>query len=505
MLFHAQGSPPICLDILMLKMYFVNGLKNMYEQLVAISSSLDVISSISNKIDLLTGFVDGYLSGANNLRLVSIILMILALILFLFLIIIIYVKTIVAFLKNEPRNEQTEKEEEDIFSEEDDEKLQEIMRNQERDMELEKELQKELDLARTQRDNLLQQQEVERQEVETKESLKKQTLEQELKAQKERTKQPENIGFSADEAASRGPRFSPQIDLDWKKGKSLSAPATQSVDNSTLSYHQSNKSLNELLGLIIDMLGRGVDDLKIAQTVMFRNQNINSEDDILQTIDAIKSFVELSRNQAFAKLPRDKPLPSEEDALMHLAHGDASLALALMEALMDNGIEKAAISTSEPRRDSLYKTVSDQACVFGTLASANDVMLATGAFELAIELSPNNPNAWSRVGDMYLRAQSQSKAIWAYQNAVNFADEEMNARELANAHKYLSQQLYEQGNSLQAAKLYNSSKQFYDSLGINRRLDKQEMEIIQIIESHHHDDIRTTIRNLLNNNARQTA
>ena len=62
-------------------MYFVNGLKNMYEQLAAIFSSADIIGVLSSKIDLLTGFVDGYLSGADNLRLISIILMILALIL----------------------------------------------------------------------------------------------------------------------------------------------------------------------------------------------------------------------------------------------------------------------------------------------------------------------------------------------------------------------------------------------------------------------------------------
>ena len=90
-------------------------------------------------------------------------------------------------------------------------------------------------------------------------------------------------------------------------------------------------------------------------------------------------------------------------------------------------------------------------------------------------------------------------------SVVSFADEEINARELANAHKHLSQHLYDQGNSLQAAKLYNSSKQFYDSLGINRRLDKQEIEIIELIEAHHNDDLRLTIHNMLSDASRQTA
>ena len=100
---------------------------------------------------------------------------------------------------------------------------------------------------------------------------------------------------------------------------------------------------------------------------------------------------------------------------------------------------------------------------------------------------------------MYARAESSSKAIWAYQNILEIADGEINAREVANASKHLSQHLYAQGNSLQAAKLYNNSKQYYDSLGINRRLDKQEIEIIEIIESNHQNEINSTIYKLLGN------
>lgn len=493
---------PIFLDILVPKIYFVNGLKNMYEQLVTIFSSIDVVGSISNKIDLLTGLVDGYLSGANNLRLVSIILMILALILFLFLIIIIYVKTIVAFLKKEPQDDAlTEEDDDDIFNEEDAERLQEIIRNQERDMELEKELQKELDMARAERNHALFELVAENERKEKQEEEKIKQAKVKAKEDKDKDKEDEKTKRKS----RRQNHFSPQIDLDWKKGTRPDNSSETILDNSTLTYHQANKELNELLGLIIDMLGRGVDDLKIAQTVMFRNQNLNSEDDILQTIDAIKYFIDLSRNGYFTKLPNIRELPDNEEALYHLAKGDASLALTLMENLMDNDIEKAAKTNVEAKRDALYKNISEQACMFGTLAAANDVMLATGAFELAIELSPNNACAWSRVGDMYMRADSTNKAIWAYQNAVNFADEEINARELANANKHLSAHLYDQGNSLQAAKLYNSSKQFYDSLGINRRLDKQEIEIIEIIEAHHNDDLRLTIHNLLNTSSRENS
>ena len=98
---------------------------------------------------------------------------------------------------------------------------------------------------------------------------------------------------------------------------------------------------------------------------------------------------------------------------------------------------------------------------------------------------------------MYAKAETSNRAVWAYQNVLNMADGDINPREVANASKNMSQHMYAQGNSLQAAKLYNNSKQFYDSLGINRRLDKQEIEIVEIIETNHQDEIRLTIQNLL--------
>lgn len=82
---------------------------------------------------------------------------------------------------------------------------------------------------------------------------------------------------------------------------------------------------------------------------------------------------------------------------------------------------------------------------------------------------------------------------------MNLADEEIYPRQVANAGKMLSQYYYAQGNSLQAAKLYNSSKQYYDSIGINRRLDKKEVEIIEIIESRQNEDLESTIAKILQN------
>ncbi len=457
----------------------------MLEKLLTIFTSFDVIGNISNHLNMLSDVIDGYLSGIDNLRMASIILMILALLMFLFLIIVIYIKSIIAFLRNEPTDKKSsESNDDDIFDEEDQLRLNQIIEEQERERELEKELQKELDMARAERDAAEQNREKER---------KRQQEEKQKKAKKEKKKNKDNYTIKAQSKE-------PVIDLDWKKGQLQNSEvllSRQQISPDILSYHQSNRSLNELMGLIIDMLGRGVDDLKIAQTIMFRNHYMSSEEDVLQLISTIKDFINLCRKQEFNKLANRDSLPNETTALYHIAEGDATLALAMLEALMDTNIDRAAAVGMENKRDAMYKEVSDQAVVFGNLAAINDIMLATGAFELAIELQPRNVQAWSRLADMYAKSESTSKAIWAYQNVLNIADGEINAREVANASKNLSQHLYAQGNSLQAAKLYNSSKQYYDALGINRRLDKQEIEIIEIIESHHQDEIQSTILKLL--------
>lgn len=461
----------------------------MYEQIISIFSSSEILATVSNNIDDLATIIDGYLSGANNLRIASIILMLLAFILFLFLVIIIYVKSIVSFLKSDNKN--TEKDDgavDDIFNEEDAERLNRIMSEEDRERELEKELQKELELARAEKEMFEQR--------EMQEKQRKDTVRREEKANTREREKETKEKEQAEEKESEPKGI--VVDLDWKKGKlrdlEQNAPT---LSNEFLSYHQSTKDLSELLGLIIDMIGRGVDDLKIAQTLMFRNQGKNSEDDILQIIDSIKDFIALCINQNFDRLPNASQLPREEDALFHLAQGDPTLALAMLEALMDFNIDRSSMAGIDVKKDEIFKEISAQSCVFGSLAAINDIHLATGAFELAIELNPNNVNAWCRLGDMYAKADSNNKAVWAYQNVLTLADEEIYARQVANANKMMSQHLYAQGNSLQAAKLYNSSKQYYDSLGINRRLDKQEVEIIEIIEAHQKEELQATIQKIL--------
>ena len=453
----------------------------MIEQFV----SLDFIAALSMKLDFLTHAIDHYLSGANNLKIVSLILMMLALILFLFLIIIIYVRNIIYFVKsNNPAKNMDENEPEESAEEDEAAERFEI-EEEERQRELEKELQRELELALAERmaaeQKNLEEQRKEQQKIQKAEQKKN----KKEKAAEEAVKTAERVKGAA-------------IDLDWQKGK---IPPTELIagENAevSLSYKQSRKELNQLMGLVIDMLGRGVDDLKIAQTLNFKNQGMTDENDILKAIDAVKEFIGLCISGKFAKLPESENLPGEDEALFHLANGDTSLALALLESLMDTNIDKANAGNSEEKRQRIYAEVSKYACCFGALAEMDDIMLATSAYELAIELQSVNVTAWGRLGDVYKAANSMPKAVWAYQNVLNFADGEIDIMQVANANRSLSEHLYAEGNSLQAAKLYNSSKQYYDSLGINRRLDKQEIEIIEIIESNQQTSLPEMIQKLL--------
>ncbi len=456
----------------------------MIEQLM----SFDFLSALSMKFEFLTHAIDTYMAGTNNLRLVSFILMMLAIVLFLFLIVIIYVRNIIFFVRNNnpAKNIKDESDEENLRIFDDEEQ-----------QELERELQRELEMALADRQAIEQRELQEQQEKQRAKEIKaeqkkqkKEKLEKEILEKEEQEKSEQRLREKAKE---------PKLDFDWKKGKipTTEIKGLEELPSISFSYKQSRQELNQLMGLAIDMLGRGVDDLKIAQTLNFKNQGMSEENDILKAIDALKSFINLSLSGKFAKLAEYGSLPSEEQALLHLANGDSSLALALLENLMDTYIDKANASTSEDKRQRLYSEISEFACCFGALAELNDIMLATSAYELAIELQSTNVVAWSRLGDVYKAASSTPKAMWAYQNVLDFADEEIDVAQISNANKHLSEHLYAEGNSLQAAKLYNSAKQYYDSLGINRRLDKQELEIIDIIESNHSASLPEMIYKLL--------
>lgn len=455
----------------------------MFEKITESLSTNEFASALMQKLYEWSAILNDYIAGTDNIRIASIVLILFAFVLFVFLIIIIYVKSMLTFLKSENSSSRSEV----IVKENDDSSF-----KTELEKELERELERELEFSRNE---MIFNEQIEKQEKEK--TKKKKELEEEKEEAQREEKEEENIKIEKYRPSTKKNNEKSLIDFDWKKGIVENSENTISnFENISLAYHQNNKDLSDLTGLIIDMLARGVDDLKIAQAVTFRNQGKNSEDEVLQLIENIKDFIALCVNKKFSRMEKYKLLPDEATALYHLAEGDTSFALALLENLMDENIDKGMNS---PKKDEIFMTTSGYACTFGGLASLNDIHLATGSFELAVELYPQNVNAWNGLGNVYYLAGSKNKAMQAYQNVLNMADEDVYPRLSASANKMLSQYYYDQGNSLQAAKLYNSAKEYYDSIGINRRLDRQEVDAIQIIENNQRKEINNTIQKILAN------
>ena len=106
---------------------------------------------------------------------------------------------------------------------------------------------------------------------------------------------------------------------------------------------------------------------------------------------------------------------------------------------------------------------------------------------------PENTLAWSRCADLYKQAGYEDKANWAYRNVLKIARKDHDISQEANARKYLSQYLYAQGESAQASELYQESKNYYDSIGIHRPLDRKELEIIQLMDQTASENIISSV------------
>lgn len=286
------------------------------------------------------------------------------------------------------------------------------------------------------------------------------------------------------------------LDFDWKKNAAAAKKEDKIPVPDAFQYQFKPQKLITLTGLIMDMLERSVDEPKIAQTIMYKNQHLNSEDDVIQTITAIKFFIYLCVSGRFQNLNPHKALPQEDAALYHLANGDSSLALVLTEELIDRKIAAVKAMVAGREQDKAWCEASNCATIFGSLAAFSHNRLAISAFELAIEMNPRNVTAWGRLGDMYLREDMQEKAVWAYSNVLNIADEGIYTQQIANANKMMASYYSELGSRDIAANMLKSANTFYDSIGINRPLTEQEVKIVDLIETKQFENIEKIIDNL---------
>ncbi len=427
-------------------------------------------SLVAQNTTRMSGFFQNYFVGAENLRIVSVILLLLAFILFLFLIVVVYIKSLLSFIK-ESEGQMASGGQAQANTGIDDSEL---------EKELEKELERDLEVSRICR-------EMNPQKKDSSRTKKRKQESSERLQDKQATLQ--NDVATGSKAA--------QKEFDWRTGR------VEELDEALIGMDVSpakrgNLPISALTGLIVDMLGRGIDAGKIAQTIKSKAAPFVSEEDIIQTVDAIKSFISLANNGKFAALENRKLLPEPEDALMQLSKGKADEVLCLMEALINTLVDKAAQASIPQKHDLFFLEASNYACIFGSFAMVEqDSELAISAFELAVELSPKNANAWSRSGDAHRANKSDSKAMLAYQNVLALADENLYPHQIANANKNLAVFYQNQGDNTKASLLRSEAEKYYNTVGINKELSGREQNIIEIIESKLEENISESINKLL--------
>lgn len=445
-------------------------------------------SAINQNLNGMATFFQHYFAGTDNLRIVSIILLLLAFILFLFLIVILYIKSLLSFIKESEATLSSQ----GGFA-------RRSVEDQELEKELEKELERDLENTKNERAFLREQQKKEKDAFYNAQKEIERQKEEEKKKQKEEEERfkAKTIPFPKPVSVPNFRGNASLYEFDWRTGKQgeLDEIAAGLVPFERVQP----KPIIDMLGLIINMLGRNIDVGKIAQTIKSRCGSGASEEEIIQTIDSIQNFISLANNGRFLNLPDKDNLPTPEMALIALSKGETAPTLSLMESLINYLVDKAAETNMPQKRDIIFLEASNYACIFGSIANTeDDPALATSAFELALELSPKNANAWSRAADCYAKSKTDSKAVVAYQNVLAYGNENLYPHQIANANQKLAEYYETQGDKQKAATLYGLSNAYYRTIGINTSLTNKELDIISIIESKQEENMPDTVGRLLN-------
>lgn len=255
-------------------------------------------------------------------------------------------------------------------------------------------------------------------------------------------------------------------------------------------------SYNYNIGLILDMISRGVTEFKASQAIMMKAKDVQSQENILQVVSSIKEFTSLCKQGVFKNTLKDGGA-NEKTAFEDIVKGDISTALELIFALMEKEVRRVEKIENKKKKEAIFKRLSDTTCLFGNLANLKDPMLAAKCFEMAVELDSQNIRAWSRTADIYYETSHFDKAEWIYKKILKEADKNINQQQIANANIMLSKYYYEQENVVEAQKLYNIGSPYYEEMGIGTDLNEREKDVLEFIEENQIANINKTVSRLL--------
>ena len=288
-------------------------------------------------------------------------------------------------------------------------------------------------------------------------------------------------------------------DVLYKQSKANSEGKTISFDKAGQQEKPDTDKvwdLDQLVGVIINMLAHQVSDKKIAQTVYFLNKGADDPEEIMQLVRSIKNFIGYCNTGKFAQLPKSLSLPDCYDAVYSLALGDNKSCMELMEALLNAQVGVAQRQKGLSKELS-YALAADYACTMGTLANLNNYELAINSFELALDLAPKNVNALSRAADLYLQDNNSAKAAEIYQQVLNLADNVIYPEQKANANVKLAQYYKTSGKMFKADEMEKEGRKFFDESGIRNPLSDAEKKTLQILLAEQNEKLGEYIKNLL--------
>lgn len=257
---------------------------------------------------------------------------------------------------------------------------------------------------------------------------------------------------------------------------------------------EENKNIQNMLTLILNLLGRNVSESKILQILYQKFSMLFDTNNLLQILRSIEDFIGLCNSGRLDYMPQRDKLPLNEQALFSLSKGDSTPCLALLQSFLNMEMQKAE-QENGVIQEITYAQAANCACIMGNLAYLDDKPLARNAFELATELSPHNVNAWNRLADLYMEDNTVEKAMIAYQSVLDFGDEIMYPEPIANARDKLAHYYEKQGMETRASEYKQLSFDFYRDYGVLSKLTKTEEDALSLIAES--SDIRETINILL--------
>ncbi len=325
-------------------------------------------------------------------------------------------------------------------------------------------------------------------------------------------KQNDAENLKAKEALENGEKEGRKKGLDWSKSdrnnqdeyvdkadRLIAKKIVKEKEDKNQSQKKEKQKLHNVMDLMLSLIGRDMHDHQIIKSLYRKTQESEKLEDIVQTLAAVQSFIEVCRSGKLKELlGKDKNLPSKEEALSDLAYGKFEKAVLFLEKAMGIHLDKAEIMSEGPLKQSNYLEASNYSVAMGSLAMNFNGRLAFNAFKNSVEICPENPAGWGRLGDSFILMGRDGDAKAAYMKAINLADNNKDNTLIANADYGLAMISQREGDYDISKRFFRESEMIYADIGLYNAMSNDEVRAMEAIERRDRKDRIASIMNLLN-------